>query len=118
MGNFSSIIQPNKQYGKLQKGFDILSTILRLVGSSNLRFDDIQIFEYIRILEYIHEYFLQIIFLFRFVIQDVKNNINTCICKICLLQIIFIFVFIRQKNYLLHSDMHQHSGNAWEHGNS
>ena len=54
MGNFSVNIQPNKQYGK---GFDVIPTILRLVGSSNLRFGDFQIFEYIRIIEYIREYF-------------------------------------------------------------
>ena len=44
-------IQPYKHNGKLRKGFDILSTIFKLVGSSNLRFDFFQIFGYIR--EYI-----------------------------------------------------------------
>ena len=37
----------NQQYGKLQKCFDIIITILRLVGSSNLGFYCFQIFEYI-----------------------------------------------------------------------
>ena len=53
MGNFSLNIQSNKQYGKLHKGFDIISAIFRLVGSSNLRFDDFQIFKYILIFKYI-----------------------------------------------------------------
>ena len=37
--------------------------------------------------------------------QDVKNNINVPICRICILQLIFIFVFVQQKNYSLHSEM-------------
>ena len=45
--SFSSNIYPNQQYGKLQKGFDVISRIFRLVGSSNLRFDYFQILEYI-----------------------------------------------------------------------
>ena len=35
--------------------------------------------------------------------QGVKNNIHICIRRICLLRIIFIFVFVHQKNYSLHS---------------
>ena len=46
-GFFSSNIKPNQQYGKLQKGFDIISIIFRLVDSSNLGFGFFQIFEYI-----------------------------------------------------------------------
>ena len=61
------------------------------------------IFSNFRIFKYICEYFLQIIFLFIFVTQGVKNNIHICIRIICLLQIIFIFVFVHQKNYSLHS---------------
>ena len=38
-----------------KKGFDILSTIFRLLGSSNLGFDYFQILEYIGIFEYIRE---------------------------------------------------------------
>ena len=57
MGNFSLNILPNKQYGKLQKGFYIISTIFRLVGSSNLRFENCQIFKYILIFENLLEYF-------------------------------------------------------------
>ena len=53
----------------------------------------------------ISEYFLQIIFLLTFVTQDVKNNIHIRICRICLLQIIFMFIFVHRKNYLLHSGM-------------
>ena len=80
-----------------KKVFYIISTIFRMVAGSNLRFDDFQIFESIR------EYFLQIIFLLIFVPQDVKNIIHIYICRICLLQILFIFVFVHQKNYSLHS---------------
>ena len=47
----SFYIQPYKHNGKLRKGFDILSTIFKLVGSSNLRLKFFQIFGYIR--EYI-----------------------------------------------------------------
>ena len=47
----SSNILPNYQYEKLQTGFDMLSTIFRLEGSSNLGID------YFRIFEYIHEFF-------------------------------------------------------------
>ena len=35
--------------------------------------------------------------------QDVKNNIHIRICRIGLLRIMIIFVFVHQKNYLLHS---------------
>ena len=35
--------------------------------------------------------------------QDIKNNIHICIYRICLLQIIFIFLFVHQKNDSLHS---------------
>ena len=35
--------------------------------------------------------------------QDVKNNIHIRIRRICLLKILFIFVFVHQKNYSLHS---------------
>ena len=77
---FSSDVLPNHQYGKLQKGFDIISTILRQAGSSNLGFTYFQIFKYIEIFEYIHEYFLKIIFLLIFVTQGVKKK--------------FIFVFV------------------------
>ena len=96
--NFSLNIQPTKQYGKLQQSLDIIFTIFRLVGGRNMRFDDFQIFEYIQICEY----FLQIIFLFIVVTQDVKNDIHICIHRICLLRVIFIFVFVHQKIYFLH----------------
>ena len=61
----SFYIQPYKHNGKLRKGFDILSTIFKLVGSSNLRFN---FFKYL----------------------DIFVN---------------IFVFVHQKNYLLHSEL-------------
>ena len=35
--------------------------------------------------------------------QGIKNNIHIRIRRICLLRIIFIFVFVHQKNYSLHS---------------
>ena len=35
--------------------------------------------------------------------QGVKNNIHICIRIICLFQIIFIYIFVHQKNYSLHS---------------
>ena len=65
-------------------------------------FDYFQIFQYIQIFEYICEYFLQIIFLLVFVTQGVKNNI--CIHILGVLQIIFIFIFVHQKDYSLHSE--------------
>ena len=43
---------------------------------------------------------------FIFVKEDVKNNIHICICRICPLRIIFIIVFVFQKNYALHSALH------------
>ena len=48
-------------------------------------------------------FFERKISLFIFVTQDVKNNIPICICRICLLRIIFKFVFIHQKKYSLQS---------------
>ena len=77
-----------------KKSFDILSTILRLVGSSNLGINYFQIFESIWIFKYIGRYIFWIIFLFIFVTQGVQNNIHIFTPMICLLQIIFIFVFI------------------------
>ena len=38
--------------------------------------------------------------------QYVKNDIHICICRICLLQLTFIFIFVHQKNYSVHSDTH------------
>ena len=35
--------------------------------------------------------------------QDVKDNIHIHIHRICILGIIFIFVFVHQKNHSLHS---------------
>ena len=67
-----------------------------MVGSSNLKFNYFQIFKYIRIFEYICEYILRIKFLFIFLTQDVKNNFHIRIRRICILQIIFILVFIHQ----------------------
>ena len=61
-----------------------------MLGCCNLGFDYFQILDYIKIFEYIHEYFLQIIFLFIFVIRGVKNNIYNCIHRICLLPEIFV----------------------------
>ena len=98
---FSLNISLYYQYGKLQKGFDILSTIFRLLGSSKLGFDYFQIFKYIWTFDHICEYILQVIFLFIFVTQGVKNIIHICILRICLLQI--IFVLVHQKNYSPHS---------------
>ena len=67
-------------------------------------FSNIQIYSNIQV--YIREYFIRIFFfiLFTCVTQDVKNNIHICICRICILKIIFIFIFVHQKNYLLHSE--------------
>ena len=68
-----------------------------------VEFDYFQIFEYILIFEYIREYFLRILFLFVFLTQGVKNNSHIRISIIDLWQLIFIFVFVHQKNYSLHS---------------
>ena len=77
-----------------KKGFDIISTNFRLIGSNNLRFDYFQIFEYIRIY----------LWIFVFVTKGVKNIIRICIRIICfLLRILFIFVFVHKKYYSLHS---------------
>ena len=61
------------------------------------------IFKHLNVFEYICEYCLKIIFFFIFMRQNVKKNIHFCIYRICLLQILFIFVFVHQKDYLLHS---------------
>ena len=82
---------------------DILISYPQSSGSSNLGFDYFQIFDYIQIFKYIREYFLRIIFLFMFMTQGVKNNIHIRICIKCLLKIIFIFVFVHQKNDSLRS---------------
>ena len=72
--------------------------------SSNLGFDYFEILEYIWIFDYICEYFLQIIFVFIFVTQGVKNIFYICIPVLYLMQTIFVFVFVHQKSYLLHSE--------------
>ena len=49
----------NQQSGKLQNVFDIISTIFRLVGSTNLGLDYFLILEYIQMFKYICEYFYE-----------------------------------------------------------
>ena len=75
--NFSFNIYPKNQYVKLQTGFDILSTVFTLVGSSNMRFDYLKMIKYIELFEYIVNIFL--------------NNILIHICD----RLIFIFVFVK-----------------------
>ena len=57
-GVFHQIFNLINSMESYKKGFDIISTIFRLVGSRNLGFDNFQKFEHIRIFEFIHEYFL------------------------------------------------------------
>ena len=45
------------------------------------------------------------IFVFVFVTQSVKNFIFILIRRLCLLQIIFVFVFVNKKSYWLQSDI-------------
>ena len=87
------------QYGKLQKAFDILSTIFRLVGNSILY----SIFEYIWIFEYIHEYFFMNNILIH--ICDTKCQEYSSYSCSQKLWIIFVFVFFYQNFILLHSDL-------------
>ena len=82
-----------------------------MVGSSNLGFDYFQIFKYNWIFEYIREYFLQIIFIF--VTQGVKNNFHIRIRIICLLRMIFIFVFGHRKIIRYTLVQYSTSGNQW-----
>ena len=64
-----------------------------------------KIFEYLNIFKYSNIFMniSQITFLLIFMTQYVKKNIYICIHIICLLQIIFICVFVHQKNHSLHS---------------
>ena len=68
-------------------------------------------FKYSNILEYsnIFVIFLWIIFSFIFETQGVKNIIHICIRRLYLLQIIFVFVFVHQKNYSLDSGVRYHA---------
>ena len=67
-------------YWKLQIGFDIFSTIFKLVGSTNLEYDYFEIFKYIWIFECICEYFYK-----QYSYYYLWHNLST---------IIFIFIFI------------------------
>ena len=47
-------------------------------------------------------FFLQIVFLFIFMTQDFKKNMDFRNFRICVLQLLFINVFVHQKKYSLH----------------
>ena len=79
-------------YWKLQIGFNIFSTIFKLVGSTNLEYDYFEIFKYIWIFECICEYFYK-----QYSYFYLWHNVSTII--------LFIFIFNYKKNYFLHSEV-------------